>query len=56
MYPERKPEWKSERRDPVLTRPMDVLEQFPVRKSKKRKRKFRQEAARLLESYGLYLP
>ena len=52
MYPERKPEWKSERRDPVLTRPMDVLEQFPVRKSKKRKRKFRQEAARLLESYG----
>ena len=36
----------------MLTRPMDVLEQFPVRKSKKRKRKFRQEAARLLESYG----
>lgn len=36
----------------MLTRPMDVLEQFPVRKSKTRKREFRQEAARLLESYG----
>lgn len=36
----------------MLTQPMDVLEQFPVRKSKKRKQEFRQEVSRLLESYG----
>lgn len=36
----------------MLTEPMDVLEQFPVRKSKRQKKAFRNEVQAYLEGLG----